>query len=231
MKGIAILLFGLAVLIAGYGRLKREESQRSRIQGGLLDRQVREALGKVTELERKRQRLTQADSAPSRDEDLATEHVLLGVDALRAVLAVLPRQRIPELQLLTQEDWILVAAKLPVDPTQDQLRDALKDLQHKAKDAFVAEGQEALRSFLVESHGKLPDTVRALAPYFETPVPEAVINQYQIMPRGTDSRWRISGKESSVEGEWDNSLVYFGTNGSGSYEPHGPTPAIARKDE
>ena len=236
MKWIAISLFGLAATIFGLGHLEHRQAERRWVQIPLLSRQVQDTESKVREVGRLRESLMRPVEAPARGENLTAEQVLSGVDALRTILTAFPRQRIPELQLLKDEDWILVAAKLPIDPTEDQLRDALKDLQRKGKEAFVSQGQRALRMYVKKSDGKLPEAVGDLEPYFDSTVPRAVFDRYQITAPGTDpklrfrSQYPVGGKDSSVEGEWDETVVIFGTNGSGSYPLH-PAPPNGKRSE
>lgn len=234
MKRLSWLLIGVSVVSVGIGLWQQKRAGRSSAQAAALERKIHETQAKTRELARKQEALARSPAGPSRGEDLSVGQVLSGVDALRAILASFPRQRIPELQLLKDEDWILVAAKLPVDPTQEQLRDALKDLQLKAKEAFVVLGEKALTDYMAKSDGKIPTDVMALEPYFDGGVSDELLRGYHLVgpstdfPRSRNYREPIEAKESSVEGEWDDTVVSFGAQGSGSRALH-PTVAPSGK--
>lgn len=133
--------------------------------------------------------------------DSAMEKELKAVSARMTVLkeriAQSPDQRIPELRLLREQDWINAAAKHKLD-SEDDLRDALRDLRESGKMSFADLAGKALWKFAQANDGQLPTDILQLAPYFDSPVEPEMLRRYGIVHAG---RMRELSMDTSVIAE------------------------------
>lgn len=99
---------------------------------------------------------------------------------LREMVKEQPDQCIPELQLLTDDDWLRVARDARLD-TPEHRRRALATLRDAAKRHFQLRLSKAFAAFLRKSNGELPTSTFALAPYFDTPPDLAMLARYAVV--------------------------------------------------
>lgn len=85
------------------------------------------------------------------------------VKQLRQAFADQPRQRIPQLALLTDQEWVAIARAAQLD-TDDGINHALADARTAAKNRFVSSLWSAMESYLDAHHGSLPPDLDALLP-------------------------------------------------------------------
>jgi uncharacterized membrane protein YccC len=98
---------------------------------------------------------------------LATAQTLAARAAqLKQRLGQMPDKKIPELQFLTEKDW-LDAVGNPLETDAD-IREALRKLRESAKINFGSQMQQALRQFVDANGGVLPTDLSQLQPYFAT---------------------------------------------------------------
>ena len=154
-------------------------------------------------LTRLREEVAQSNAAAQVD---ATQSVakswLERVSQLKQRMEQTPNARIPELQFLTEQDW-LNAARDKFESDRDYRR-ALGALRDAAIGKFVAEAQPALKRYLDDNNGQFPTAVSQLQPYFESPADPAILERYEIVPprNNTDGAWRI-GLKAPVDEEFD----------------------------
>jgi hypothetical protein len=90
-----------------------------------------------------------------------------------------PDQRIPELALLTDLDWLTLARQLRLDSEED-----LRKARAKARDAAFSKFQmslgQALRDFATAANGAPLSDVLQLMPYFKPPIDAAFLQRYEI---------------------------------------------------
>jgi hypothetical protein len=226
MRRRTLALLAAAAVTAAVGVVERIHLRRLRERENALGTQVTMALRQVRFLSAERGRSPQSALAAegvAAGENDRVETWMAGVDALKTALIALPGQRIPEMAFLDDEDWILAAMRQPAEPTAEDLRASLKELQAKAKGAFVAAAQAALKAYLEKSDGKLPANVADLAPYFTQPADAAVFARYEMVQTGfvdpkatSGSDNQIAAKASAVTDEFDHTLHHFGPVNSGS---------------
>jgi RNA polymerase sigma factor (sigma-70 family) len=106
-----------------------------------------------------------------------------------------PDKRIPEFQLLTENDWLEAAKKLSADSESDP-RKLLNELRRMAKHKFFPASQRALDSYIKANHGQLPSDISELRPHFDPPLDDAILQRYRMANTGDASRfdWLRSGK-------------------------------------
>jgi hypothetical protein len=100
------------------------------------------------------------------------------VRRLKRIFAEQPGQRIPEMKLLEEFDWLL-PTQYPIE-TEPQLRMALARVREAARARFRPQMAAALWKY---GSSKMPASILALAPYFDPPVDPAMIQQYELVER------------------------------------------------
>jgi RNA polymerase sigma factor (sigma-70 family) len=125
-------------------------------------------------------------------------------ETLHQLFAENPEQRVPELQLLIEQDWLNLAQNMDLE-SPDGIRRALSEVRHAAKNRFVPVLQQALKSYIDSNDGNLPNAVADLKPYFENPIDETLLDQYELLYTGKMSdvpgNYVLKGKQ--VDPEYD----------------------------
>jgi RNA polymerase sigma factor (sigma-70 family) len=163
-------------------------------------------------------RLRTGDSSGSAE--LAASAWLKRANQLKERLEQSPNMKIPELKYLNEDAWLKVAHKEL--ETDDDYRRAFGELRSAAESGFGALLQTALRKYLAANNNQFPTEVSQLRTYFESPVDDACLQRYAIIPVGMlksvtlddGSKWVITQK-SPVDEEYDNRLA-IGTKGIAS---------------
>jgi RNA polymerase sigma factor (sigma-70 family) len=138
---------------------------------------------------------------------------------LKRRLEQTPQMRIPELQLVSDKEWIDAVAKRDL-ATEEDYRQALSRLRSSAKGMFGSSMQKALRQYVTEHGGMLPTEISQLQPYFNPPADPAMLQRYQITQSGnvadlTAKERVISEIAPPVDDEHDTRFT-FGLNGTSS---------------
>jgi len=130
-----------------------------------------------------------------------------------------PDNKIPELQLLTEEDW-LNAAKGKLD-TETDFRRALSALRGAGEQKFVSTLlQPALKEYGRVNNGQLPADLSQLQPYFKSPVDAAILQRWEVAPAETVKALGLGGdviitQKAAVDDLYDTRYG-IGPNGFGS---------------
>jgi hypothetical protein len=157
---------------------------------------------------------------------IAAKALTAKVERLKQRMQETPNARIPELQLLTEEDWISIAnRKLDSD---DDYRQALAGLRQVADGKWVATLHLALHRFGKANGGQFPTDLAQLKTYFDSPADDAMLQRWQIVaantvPKRVDGgNWVITQK-AAVDAEFDRCFVIGlgGYNGTGFFPSSG----------
>jgi RNA polymerase sigma factor (sigma-70 family) len=97
-----------------------------------------------------------------------------------------PEQKIPEMQFLTEEDWLDHARHADVD-TANGLRIALSNIRAAASGAFAMKFTLALQAYMTANQQQLPETPSQLAAYFNPPLQDADALLSRYVPAASDS--------------------------------------------
>jgi hypothetical protein len=116
---------------------------------------------------------------------------------LQQLFAQRPEQRIPELSLLTDRDWLSAAMTADLDSAEGQ-RKALGAARSIAKREFMPQLSAALRHYVAAHQGMLPDDISQLAAEFESSPDLAMLQRYQMQRTGRASEVTL-GDEAIVE--------------------------------
>ena len=174
-------------------------------------------------------RLAQArQAAPPADPKLEGTIALWFARAqrLQAFLATRPDLSIPELVLLSRDQWAEIASKSPpgVDTGSDTaIKEALAHARKTAEDLFAPKLQGAFNAYLRSSGGFLPDSLYQLLPHFESPISPALLSRYHLLQTGKlaalplmdQINWLIETREI-VDADLDN-IISMGTTGRASH--------------
>jgi RNA polymerase sigma factor (sigma-70 family) len=163
----------------------------------------------VTRFRRDSEELAQLKSnAAKNGMELEDKAWLDRVGRLKQRLGQTPEAKIPELQFLTEQDW-LYAANHALD-TDDDYRAAFADLRARGEGRFLDQAQKVLRKYLDDNKGQFPSDLSQLAPYFDDPSSANILQQrYQIVPANNIQQANIDGKQ----GDW---LITLKVQDSGS---------------
>jgi RNA polymerase sigma factor (sigma-70 family) len=96
-----------------------------------------------------------------------------------------PEQKIPEMQFLSEEDWLDHARHAEVD-TANGMRLALSNIRAAASGAFAAKVTAALSLYLAANRQQPPNTASQLAGYFHPPLADADALLSRYVPTTSD---------------------------------------------
>jgi hypothetical protein len=145
------------------------------------------------------------------------------VNLLKQRLEASSTARIPELQLVTEQDWLNVTkGDLKTD---DDFRRALAQLRSAGENKFVADLQPALSKYMEAHNGLFPTNLAELQTYLKSPVDPAILARWAIVPSkslkslGMGGDWIIT-QNSAPDGEFDTrwGVGPFGFGTSGNFE-------------
>lgn len=115
--------------------------------------------------------------------DASAKALVAKMNKLKQRLAETPDARIPELQFVTEQDW-LNAANSKLDNDADYRR-ALAALRSAAESKVAPLLQKALKAYLQSSGGRMPTDLGQLQPYFDSPMDDAILQRWEIASAAT----------------------------------------------
>jgi len=122
------------------------------------------------------------------------------VKALMQWLVENPEERIPELELLSEDSWIRSADRESI--TDEEMQRWMIAERANAQVKFADLAWDALREFAAANHDAFPSDLSQLLPYFNVPAVPAMLDRYEIVParalpkflREDGGEWFISPK-------------------------------------
>jgi len=102
------------------------------------------------------------------------------VAQLKQWLEDMPSEKIPELQFLSDSNWIEAVENLSV--TDDEYRQTMSHLRSRGELAFSKAAFQALQQYAQANHGQFPAALSQLKPYFASPMDDALLERYEIVP-------------------------------------------------
>lgn len=169
--------------------------------------------GEVSRLRALEQQFAQLKQPGSTTADPFTRSVLeltSRAAQLNGHLEASPELRIPELNLLSESDW-LEAAKMAKLGTAEEVKESLMQLRGRAKHNAYARWQDALKGYLDAHGGQLPTETLQLKPFFKDGVDDAMLERYRMTRTGeipTDATgpvWLIE-EIAPVDPEYDTRM-------------------------
>ena len=98
---------------------------------------------------------------------------------LKQRLEQTPDKRIPELQFLTETDWLEAVRNVNVE-TEIEARQALNALRNVAKEKVASVLSEALKKYGKANEGKFPADLAQLKAYFESQLDDSILERYSL---------------------------------------------------
>jgi RNA polymerase sigma factor (sigma-70 family) len=179
--------------------------------------------GEVSRLRADSQELARLNGNDSKNNETSTEKSLLDrVRLLKERLDQTPAAKNPELQYLTENDW-LQAANRKLDSDDDFLA-TFSDVRARGEGIFLHTAETALRQYLAANNGQFPTDLSQLKPYFEKSPPDEILQRYHIVPANSNPQANVSGAPDNwlitLKSPDSDSLWALGRNGVGasSYE-------------
>ena len=201
--------------------LAREETDQVRRQNA----ETQKLRGEIARLRGAAQELAQLKTgdgaAPNDPTQVEMKSWLTRVSQLKQRLEAAPDKKTPELQFVTEQDW-LDASRDPLDTDEDYRR-ALSHLRGAAEGKFIQLLQPALKQFLAANNEQFPTDLSQLQPYFKSAVDPAILQRYEIVPSESISNVKLGGawvitQKGPVDEAYDSRRV-IGPYGSGSAGP------------
>ncbi|HEY6228009.1 MAG TPA: sigma-70 family RNA polymerase sigma factor, partial [Verrucomicrobiae bacterium] len=130
-----------------------------------------------------------------------------------------PERKIPEMNLLTEKEWLDAAKNFQKLETDEDYRRAFNAVRDGAKSEFGNLARKALRKYAAENDGLLPGDLSQLQGYFDKPVDDAVLQRYALLETGklrdADGKYLIGETAPPVDEQHD-SKFQFSLNGTNS---------------
>jgi len=141
--------------------------------------------GEVGRLRNDARELAQAKTAPpSRTDMLASiaQRYSERIRQFKQFLDTNPSEGIPELQFMTDKDWLWLAGENTPDTEEGHQR--AMSLARLTAEGNVARDalRPALQQYAQDNHGQFPGNLSQLKPYFKSPIDEAILQRWQILP-------------------------------------------------
>lgn len=132
---------------------------------------------------------------------------------LRKLFADHPEKRVPELVLVSDDQWLGIAKYADLN-SETGIRKAQSEVRHQAKNDFMPDLMSALNIFVNANDGVLPTDLNQLQQYFKQPVDEAILQQYKLTATGKYTSGFVVRDKSVIDPEYDE-IWQVGPNGYG----------------
>ena len=113
------------------------------------------------------------------------------MNKLKQRLAETPSAKIPELQFVTEQDW-LNAANGKLD-TEADYRRALASLRSAGESKVGSMLKKALTGYMRGNNGQMPTDLAQLQPYFDSPMDDAILQRWEIASAATVKSLGLGG--------------------------------------
>jgi RNA polymerase sigma factor (sigma-70 family) len=203
-------------------QLQRDQLEATNRLAGLLAENARlKSNSNEEEFLKLRAEVTRLRSETKVETASAAKAWLDKVNKLKARLEENPGARIPEMQFLTEQDW-LKAARQKLETDADYRR-ALAALRNVVESKFVAMYQPALQRYLDANNNQFPTDVSQLASYFNPPIDEAILQRWKFIPAKGNANQGIAGgnwilTEKAPVDELFDSCYSIGLHSSGTVD-------------
>ena len=139
-----------------------------------------------------RDKVTQTNAAVQGDAaQSAADFWLDRVAQLKQHMEQTSNARIPELRFVTERDW-LDAAK-PELKTEADYRRASSAIRAAGEGKVVEQFQKALKKYVEANDEQFPKDLSQLQPYFDSPMDDAILQRWEIVPAKTVENIHLGG--------------------------------------
>jgi RNA polymerase sigma factor (sigma-70 family) len=204
-------------------QLQRQRDEAKKRLATLADA-IANVKGNSTELLKLRAEVTRLRGEASQANDPFVQTALawkVKKETLQKLFAERPDQRIPEMQLLGNQEWLDIARDQDLE-SDIGIRKALSAVRKAAKNNFASMASAAVAKYSDDNSGGFPTDLSQLQRYFKAPVDEAILQRYEILPAAAISNVGLGGKwviteKAAVDPDYDNRWSI----GPGSYGSSG----------
>jgi hypothetical protein len=142
---------------------------------------------------------------------------LARLERLRALVARGTEYDIPELSILTEEDWFAAAREVRLE-TPAEVRAGCLVLQTRARKALASHFSTAIGKYAAVHDGLLPAEVTALAPYLPASLSPEVFTRYEMLQTGpidsqTGTQWLLAERLHALGTRQDRLFAARTANG------------------
>ncbi len=170
---------------------------------------------------RGRMGVKQANAEVENDPAFQKAQTWLGKEKkIREQFELHPEQKIPEMQFLTEEDWLDHARHADVD-TANGLRIALSNIRASASGIFAEKFALALQAYMAAHQQQLPATASQVAGYFNPPLQDtdAIFSRY-VVPAASDSFFAMNPSMTNILFVQDKSTIVDAIDQRVAFGPH-----------
>lgn len=171
-----------AVLLDQVQRLEQERDE-VRQQLAALSEDVEKTSGNSSQLRKLRNKIALLQNAVSVPGDQAAKDLVARVARLKQQLEATPEANIPELQLLSDQDWLVISRDFDLE-SAGGVRKALSGLRGLGEQKFADVVRDALNQFTQVNQGAFPTDVADLQPYFNRAIDAAILERWEVLPTG-----------------------------------------------
>lgn len=199
---------------------KQRDNATNRLAGLLAENERLKSNQSTTELLRLRGEVGRLRTGSNDPNDVTAKALVAKMNKLKQRLEETPNAKIPELQFLTEEDWLNIAsAKLDTDV---DFRRAMAALRNAGESKFAAMLHPALSQYLQANGGKFPTELGQLVRYFTSPVDETILQRWEITSPKTVSNLGVGTdgiitQKTPVDDIFD-SRIAVGSSGYGAVD-------------
>jgi RNA polymerase sigma factor (sigma-70 family) len=206
-----------------------------RSDGERLGRATDELLklrGEVTRLKSGLQETARLRTVDTNDQTLSEAVIWKNrVRELKQYLEKSPGAGIPELQFVTEQDWLDAArGKLGTD---EDFRRALSALRLSGENKAGSIFSKALIAYIKDANGQFPTELAQLQPYFESPLDPAILDRWKIAGKAVVPNVGVGDiiitQKAPVDEVFDQRLVIGSGGGRGSTDFLSPETRAAMK--
>ena len=126
-------------------------------------------------------------------------------EKLQRMFEQAPDKRIPEMQMLTDQQWLDVAKDKNLD-SEEGIRQAMSETRQEAKNTFAPLLATALQKFMMANSSQLPKGLEELKPYWKGPVDDALLGRYKLAAGGSPDRLTAVVENSVVDDDYDRTV-------------------------
>jgi RNA polymerase sigma factor (sigma-70 family) len=196
---------------------KEHDDMTNQLAGLLAENEQLQSSSNKMELLKLRGEVTRQQNEANDPTAAAAKNWLGRVNQLKQWSEQNPGATIPEFQLLTKQDW-LNAAQKPLNTDADYRR-AMSSLRGAAENEFASLAHSALGKYLQANNNQFPTDLSQLQPYFDSPVDDAILQRWEIVPSKTISNLGVGNPiitEKTAVDDLLDSRTAIGPRGYGS---------------
>jgi RNA polymerase sigma factor (sigma-70 family) len=125
------------------------------------------------------------------------------VEKLKKLFEERPDQRIPEIQFLTDWQWLKIAREANLD-SENGIDAALGGVRSEATLTFAQMMRQALLRYMQANNGNFPTDPSQLKPFFDTPIDDAILQRYEVLNKEQRS---VSWLQNAVIAEKPSAVI------------------------